>query len=99
MTERWSSTSPGGGNDPATMTDYTLRLPMSSGCVNTASTAIGATCDRGINLAAVIPGVVPEGRRAVWEMEQIQIYDGGPDGDAATSGDNTLFAIQGIFVP
>jgi hypothetical protein len=80
------------------MTDYTLRLPMFAGCTSTASTTIGATCSITINLAAVIPGVVPEGKRAVWEMEQVQVYDGGPDGDAATD-DNTLFATQGIFVP
>jgi hypothetical protein len=31
--------------------------------------------------------------------EEMQVYDGGPDEDADTAGDNALFAVQGIFVP
>ena len=30
---------------------------------------------------------------------QVQVYDGGADGDADTPGDNTLFLSQGVFVP
>ena len=40
-----------------------------------------------------------EGQRAVWELGQVQVYDGGADGDADTTGDNTLFAVQGTFTP
>jgi WD40 repeat protein len=98
ITDRWSAVSPGGGTDPATMEDYTLKLPMFSPCAGTASTAAGANCTTTTNLAAVIPGVVPEGKRAIWEVERVRVYDGGPDGDAATD-DNTLFATQGVFVP
>ena len=52
-----------------------------------------------MNLAGFIPGVVPEGKRALWEMEQVQVRDGGPDGDAASTADNELFLKQGVFVP
>ena len=99
ITDRWNAVSPGGGPDPATMTDYTLQLPMFSSCAGTASTAIGSTCNATMNLAAFIPGVVPEGKRALWEMEQVQVRDGGPDGDAASTADNELFLKQGVFVP
>jgi hypothetical protein len=27
------------------------------------------------------------------------VFDGGADGDADTTGDNTLFAVQGAFTP
>jgi hypothetical protein len=32
-------------------------------------------------------------------MAQVQVYDGGPDGDADTPAGDTLFAVQGIFIP
>ena len=47
---------------------------------------------------AVTPGSVPEGKRSIWELGQVQVFDGGPDGVASTPG-NSLFAVQGVFVP
>jgi hypothetical protein len=47
----------------------------------------------------VLPGVVPQGRRSIWELGPIQVFDGGADGLASSSGDNTLFAEQGLFAP
>jgi hypothetical protein len=41
---------------------------------------------------------VQEGRRAIWELGQGRVFDGGADGDPATN-DNTLFAVGGVFVP
>jgi hypothetical protein len=32
------------------------------------------------------------------QLAQIRVYDGGADGLAATSG-NTLFEVQGLFIP
>ena len=34
----------------------------------------------------------------VAEITQFGLFDGGPDGRAGTVG-NTLFAVQGLFVP
>ena len=45
------------------------------------------------------PDVVREGKRAVWGLGQVQVFDGGADGDADTAADNTLFAVQGLFAP
>jgi hypothetical protein len=39
-----------------------------------------------------------EGKRAVWELDQMCVFDGGPDADASTQP-NDLFAVQGVFVP
>ena len=36
-----------------------------------------------------------ESERAVWELGEVDVFDGGADGQAATLGDNTLFARQG----
>jgi hypothetical protein len=46
-----------------------------------------------------MPGLVVEGKRAVWQIGQVQVYDGGADGNANTTGDNTLFLTQGLFTP
>jgi hypothetical protein len=42
---------------------------------------------------------VIEGRRAVWELGQVQVDGGGADRDADTAADNTLFMVQGVFIP
>jgi hypothetical protein len=47
----------------------------------------------------VIPGSTPEGTRAVWALDQVKVYDGGPDEVAATEAGNSLYATQGLFVP
>ena len=45
-----------------------------------------------------MPGSVNESRRSIWELDQVKVFDGGPDGVVSTA-DNTLFAVQGVFVP
>ena len=40
-----------------------------------------------------------ESKRASWQLGQVQVFDGGPDDDADTVPGNTLFAVQGVFVP
>jgi hypothetical protein len=42
---------------------------------------------------------VIEAKRSVWELGQVRVDDGGADSDADTTGDNTLFMVQGLFVP
>ena len=96
ITDTWNAVNPGGGIDHATMTDYVLRPSLP--CTSTESTATGATCIRTLNLAGFIPGIVPEGKRAIWEMGSVRLLDGGPDGIASTA-DNTVFLTQGIFIP
>jgi hypothetical protein len=34
--------------------------------------------------------------RAIWALDKVRVYDGGPAGDGANA---SLFATQGIFVP
>ena len=67
-------------------------------CTATPSTTIGATCAITTSADAVTPGVIKEGMRAIWQLGQIQVFDGGSDGTASTTP-NTLFAVQGVFVP
>ena len=80
---------------PGTMIDRTFSFDAT--CAPTAGPE-GATCTAQTSADALVPSTVQEGRRAIWELGQGRVYDGGPDGDAATS-DNTLFAVGGVFVP
>jgi glucose/arabinose dehydrogenase len=87
---------PAGGASDGTMTDNSFAF--TAPCTTTTSTSIGATCSATTTIEAVTPGAIKEGRRAVWQLGQIQVFDGGPDEDADTTP-NTLFATQGVFVP
>jgi hypothetical protein len=67
-------------------------------CTATGSTSIGATCTLTTTLNAVSPGAVLDGKRANWQLGQIELLDGGSDGEATTTP-NTRFLVQGVFVP
>ena len=67
-------------------------------CVVTGAAGVGSTCSVTTTADSVIPGSVLEAKRAVWQVEGVQVFDGGSDGVASTAG-NTLFASQGLFVP
>jgi hypothetical protein len=47
---------------------------------------------------AFVPGSIKDGKRQIWEFQQVTLSDGGSDGVAGTAP-NTLFAVQGVFVP
>jgi hypothetical protein len=67
-------------------------------CTPTPATGIGSTCATDTTADALVPGMVSEGARTIWQLGQFQLFDGGPDGLASTSP-NTLFAAEGYFVP
>ena len=85
-----------GGADSATVQDFSRSFAVP--CTVTAGTA-GADCALTTSAEAVTPGLVVEGKRAIWQLGQVQVFDGGPDDDADTTSGNTLFAVQGVFVP
>jgi uncharacterized repeat protein (TIGR01451 family) len=84
------------GSAAATVADTSLSFDTP--CTPTGATSIGASCSISTTADALIPGMVTEGKRAIWELGRTRVFDGGADGDAAT-GPNTLFAVQGVFVP
>jgi WD40 repeat protein len=84
------------GAGPATVSDTSLQVTVP--CVGTGATTVGSTCAASTTVEAVVPGAVKEGVRSIWELSQLRVYDGGADGDADTA-DNSLFAVQGVFVP
>jgi hypothetical protein len=74
-----------------------IPFPANMTCTSTADTAIGATCNFGTSPVA-IGAPSPNVDRAVVELTQIEVLDGGADGAVSTTP-NTLFAAQGIFIP
>jgi Tol biopolymer transport system component len=61
---------------------------------------IGATCEASTTADALLPGLVPEGKRSVWQfVGPLEVYDSGPDREPATMEDNAPLATQGLFVP
>ena len=71
---------------PATVSDFTF--DVGAQCTST-STADGGSCSATTAFDAIVPGVVDEGARAIWELGTIEVLDGGGE----------VFARQGIFVP
>jgi arylsulfotransferase ASST len=67
-------------------------------CTETQDLTIGATCSVSSSLNAIVPGAVLEGKRAIWQLGQVQVFDGGGSGIAGAS-DARLFETAGIFVP
>jgi hypothetical protein len=97
ITDKNNGVSPGGGSEPATVTDTSLKLAVP--CLATgADTSIGSTCSVSTTANAVVPAAVASGSHTIWELGQVEVYDGGSDGVAATAP-NTPFARQGILLP
>jgi len=86
-----------GLNEAATVVD--IPFPVNGQCAATTATNIGGQCDTHTTANAVVPGSVKDTQRGVIEVQQLQIFDGGTDGQAGTTADNTLFEVQGIFIP
>ena len=86
----------GAGSGAGTVSDFTYAFTVP--CSATAGNA-GSTCSTTTTADSLVPGTIKEGKRAIWQIGQVAVLDGGADGLASTSGGNTLFARQGIFVP
>ena len=72
-------------------------------CAETADPTIGSTCSVTTTADALFPGTfqdpIKEGARAIWQLDQLAVYDGGEDGFIDSRDDNTVLAVQGVFVP
>jgi hypothetical protein len=96
ITDRNNLPSPGGPG-PATTQQfaYTFAVP----CAAVAGNPPGGMCTAVTTADTLVPGTIREEKRSVWQLGQVAVYDGGADELASTTGDNTLYAVQGLFVP
>ena len=93
ITDRLNGTAP---VDPGTVQD--IPFNYTGTCATTADTSIGSDCATSTTADAVLPGAIVEGKRTIWQVGTVEVWDGGSDGDVDTLP-NTLFERQGIFVP
>ena len=87
-------------------TVQTLPFAWSVQCTATPETTKGANCSATTSLNAILPGVVLETKRTIWEMGQVTVRDAGTNGTGYAAcpptcgdGDENTFMRQGIFVP
>ena len=100
LTDGFNAVAAGGGTQRATVQDYSLALAstVQVPCTATGSASIGSTCALSTTVDAISPGTVLDGKRAVWQVGQVEVLDGGSDGDASTTP-NSRFLVQGVTVP
>jgi hypothetical protein len=97
ITDRDGPTPAGGGPAPVTQQDVSLSFTVP--CLPTADPGAGATCSTTTTADTLVPGVVVEKRRAIWQLRHVEVFDGGPDGDAETTSGNQVFQVPGVFIP
>jgi Tol biopolymer transport system component len=96
---------PTGTGFSANATVQDISLAFNLPCTTTAATTVGATCAITTSVDAVMGGntVIAEQKRAIWQLvggdSDVRVFDGGADGVAQTTGDNTLFMAAGLFFP
>jgi hypothetical protein len=91
--------------EPATVADTPLQVGMQCSA---------GTCNISTSADSVIPGIAQEGKRAIWQLSDIKVLDGGSDGNLVTApapesgvcppacagnGSETVFLQQGLFAP
>lgn len=91
-TDRWND----GGDASGTVVDFPLRVAVP--CVATAGPE-GGTCSVDTTVDAVIPGLVRERKRTVWQLGQVLVHYAGGDNNPHTLEDNRPLFAQGVFVP
>jgi hypothetical protein len=96
ITDRQNTPYPGGPG-PGTTSEVPLSVAIPCGPTDD---TIGADCSI-TTTADTVAGAstAKEGARALWELGQVEVRDGGADGDADTTAGNSTFAVQGVFVP
>jgi hypothetical protein len=94
LTDRVSAA---GADEPQSVQQFPFNVSVPCGA--TTSSKLGASCSMKTTADSIVSGAVTESKRSVWELRRILVYDGGPDGDADTTADNTLFETEGVFVP
>jgi hypothetical protein len=86
ITDKLNTPHPGGpGAGTVSDIPYGFTIP----CAETADTTIGGSCQLSTSADALAPGAVTEGKRSIWALGQVAVYD----------ANDAPFMKQGIFVP
>ena len=96
ITDKLNTPHPGG---PGAATTQPFTYGFTIPCTSDPGPTTGSDCTLATSMNALAPGTHADGRRAVWQLGGVRVFDGGSDADGSTTADNTLFAVQGVFVP
>jgi hypothetical protein len=83
-------------DQPATVTALGLPVPLS--CTATQDPSVGSTCSAQTTANTLAPGAAVAGKRAIWELGQLELLDQGANGTPGDADDNP-FEVEGVFVP
>ncbi len=96
LTDKNNTPNPGG---PGAATTRIFPFAWEVPCLADFDPQLGSDCSLTTTIDTLVPGAITEGRRAIWQIAQVRVFDGGSDGDGSTTTDNTVFAVPGVFVP
>ena len=96
ITDRQNTPYPGGPGPGTVVRFVRVQRPLRT---TPSDATIGSTCALSTTANTLVPGQVLERQRAIWQLGTVEVDDGGTDGNPSTTGDNTLFATQGVFIP
>ncbi len=77
----------------------TVAIGFNTPCTANTDPQEGSACTLDTTWDALIPGLVKEGKRTIWQLDQVELQDAGADANATTTGDNTVLARPGVFIP
>jgi Tol biopolymer transport system component len=96
ITDKDNTPSPGG---PGAATTVPFQYRFDIPCTPDPTTNVGSDCSISTTADTLVPGTIKESLRTVWQIGRVRVDDAGPDGNPDTTADNTVFAVQGVFVP
>jgi dipeptidyl aminopeptidase/acylaminoacyl peptidase len=96
ITDKDNTPAPGG---PGAGTTQPFQYGFDIPCTPDPATNIGSDCSISTTADTLVPGTIKESLRTIWQIGRVRVDDAGPDGNPDTTTDNTVFAVQGMFVP
>jgi hypothetical protein len=96
ITDKNNNPAPGG---PGAATTQPFEFGFNVPCTASDDPQVGSDCALSTTADSLAPGTILEGRRAIWQIGRARVDDAGLDGNPDTTSDNTVFAVQGVFVP
>ena len=96
ITDKDNTPSPGG---PGAGTTVPFQYGFDIPCTPDPTLNIGSDCSISTTADTLVPGTITESLRTIWQIGRVRVDDAGPDGNPDTTADNTVFAVQGVFVP
>jgi Tol biopolymer transport system component len=96
ITDKDNTPSPGG---PGVGTTVPFIYGFDIPCTADPTANIGSNCEISTTADTLVSGTIKESLRTIWQTGRVRVDDSGPDRNPDTTADNTVFVVQGVFVP